>query len=105
MRVKGGSNPGKFSVEEIPNKPGWCLCRFYENAREYTVETENGTETGWEYDEYHLQQEGAKASLEKDIAGNYDVYLAAAKATEAPSETERLRADVDFIAVMTGVNL
>lgn len=102
MRVRGSVDPGKFSVEAIPNKPGWCLCRLYENAREYSVETDEGTDTGWEYDEYHLRQKGLKESLETDIEGNYDVFLTAAKAAEAPTEVERLRADTDFLLIMGG---
>lgn len=97
MRVHGGTRPSKFSVETMPNKQGWCLCRFYENAREYVYDDTSG----WEYDEYHLQQEGAKESLETDIANNYDVYLAAAKATEAPSVLDRLEAQALYTALMT----
>lgn len=92
MKVQGSVNPGKFSVNTMPNKSGWCMCRFYENIHE--------TDEGYEYDEYHLEQEGAKSSLEIDIKNNYDVYFAAAKETEAPSEIEKLRADVDFALAM-----
>lgn len=96
MKVHGAINPGKFSVNTMPNKPGWCMCRFYDNVREYHDEEF----TGYEYDEYHLEQYGAKSSLEIDIENNFDVYFAAAKATEAPSELEVLRADVDFALAM-----
>ena len=95
MKVYGATNPNKFSVEIMPNKNGWCLCRFYENARQ--------TDNGWEYDEYHLEQFGVKQSLETDISNNYDVYLSAAKAAEAPTEAQRLRADIDFIMIMEGL--
>lgn len=98
MKVHGSFNPGKFSVETMPNKPGWCLCRFYENAHEYQTDEFSG----WEYDEYHLELYGAKQSLETDIPNNFDVYFSAAKATEAPTETERLRADTDFLLIMGG---
>ena len=54
MRVRGDNNPGTISIEAIPNKPGWCLVRFYENAQEYTEQLDETTITGWEYDEYHL---------------------------------------------------
>ena len=56
MRVRGDNNPGTISIEAIPNKPGWCLVRFYENAQEYTEQLDETTITGWEYDEYHLEQ-------------------------------------------------
>ena len=45
MRVRGDNNPGTFSVEAMPNKPGWCLVRFYENAQEYTEELDETTIT------------------------------------------------------------
>lgn len=95
MKVHGSANPGVFSVDEIPNKPGWCLCRFYENAHE--------TNCGWKYDEYHLELYGAKSSLDVDIANNYDVYFLAAKASERPSEAERLSAvEAATLALMMG---
>ena len=34
MRVRGDNDPGTFSIEAMPNKPGWCLVRFYENVEE-----------------------------------------------------------------------
>lgn len=95
MKVQGSEYPAPFSINPIPNKPGWFLCRFTENPRE--------TEDGWEYDEYHLEQRGLKESIESNIMGNYDVFLSAAKATEAPSETDQLRADVDFLLIMEGL--
>lgn len=99
MKVHGATNPGKFSVENIPNKQSWCLCRFYENAHEYRGEQTSG----WEYDEYHLELYGVKQSLETDIANNYDVYFAAAKATERPSDADRLSAvEAATLALMMG---
>lgn len=99
MKVHGSQKPEPFSIEPVPNKPGWFLCRFTENAREYSDEEF----TGWEYDEYRLEQTGLKESLARDIPGNYDVFLAAAKAAEAPTEADRLRADVDFLLIMEGL--
>lgn len=96
IKVQGSKVPGRFSVETMPNKKGWCLCRFYENIHEY----QDDEFSGYEYDEYHIEQYGAKSSLEIDIENNFDVYFAAAKATEAPSELEVLRADVDFALAM-----
>ena len=68
MRVRGDNNPGTFSVEAMPNKPGWCLVRFYENAQEYTEELDETTITGWEYDEYHLEQ---PTISQEDIPGGF----------------------------------
>lgn len=72
MRVRGDNNPGTISIEAIPNKPGWCLVRFYENAQEYTEQLDETTITGWEYDEYHLEQ---PTISQEDIEGNLEVYL------------------------------
>ena len=69
MRVRGDNNPGTFSIEAIPNKPGWCLVRFYENAQEYPEQLDETTITGWEYDEYHLEQ---PTISQEDIEGNLE---------------------------------
>lgn len=102
MKAKGSQRPTGFTVDDIPNKPGWRLCRFYENVSEHS--TESGADTWWEYDEYHLEIHGARSSIETDVKNNYAMYLAAAKATEAPTETEKLRADLDFVMVMEGLS-
>ena len=42
MRVRGDVLPsGSFTLEEQPNKPGFCLVRFFENAEPFT-ETKDG---------------------------------------------------------------
>lgn len=84
MRVRGDNNPGTISIEAIPNKPGWCLVRFYENPQEYTEELDETTITGWEYDEYHLEQ---PTISQEDIEGNLEVYLRAAKEAEVTPES------------------
>jgi aldehyde:ferredoxin oxidoreductase len=102
MRVRGDNNPGTFSVEAMPNKPGWCLVRFYENAQEYTEELDETTITGWEYDEYHLEQ---PAISQEDIEGNLEVYLRAAKENEVTPESrlgdvEKNKADKQEVAAV-----
>ena len=84
MRVRGDNNPGTFSIEAMPNKPGWCLVRFYEHHQEYTEELDETTITGWEYDEYHLEQ---PTISQEDIEGNLEVYLRAAKEAEVTPES------------------
>ena len=84
MRVRVDNNPGTFSIEAMPNKPGWCLVRFYENHQEYTEELDETTITGWEYDEYHLEQ---PTISQEDIEGNLEVYLRAAKEAEVTPES------------------
>lgn len=121
MRVKGSVMPaGAFSIERQPNNPGYVLVRFYENARTYTEQSNMpGGEnvSGWEYDEYTLELMGT-ATLEADIESQYEMYLEQAKLTELEKQTydpkqnkqqqeqaEQARADIDFIAAMTGVDL
>ena len=45
MRVRGDNDPGTFSIEAMPNKPGWCLVRFYENVEEYHEQLDETTIT------------------------------------------------------------
>ena len=49
MRVRGDNDPSTFSIEAMPNKPGWCLVRFYENVEEYHEQLDETTITGWEW--------------------------------------------------------
>lgn len=122
MRVRGSFSPsGAFSIEQQPNAPGMVLVRFYENATEYTQEADSvmgrEAETGWVYDEYTLELVET-ATLESDIENQYEVYLQQAKLQEImrqsydpvqnrlqQEQAEQVRADVDFIAAMTGVDL
>lgn len=79
MKVRADNAPsGAFTVEPIPNKRGWSLARFYENAREYTEDREGQPIHGWEYDEYHLELRST-GYLAADIEGNFDVYFREAK--------------------------
>lgn len=83
MRVRGDVQPSNaFTLEEQPKKPGYCLVRFFENAREFSEEQGELTVSGWEYDEYHLELADT-GSLEEDILNNYDTLLEQAKAAEA----------------------
>ena len=102
MRVRGDNNPGTFSIEAVPNQPGWCMVRFYENAQEYTEELDEATITGWEYDEYHLEQ---PTISQEDIEGNLEVYLRAAKENEVTPESrledvEKNKADKQEVAAV-----
>lgn len=120
MRVKGSFSPSSaFSIEQQPNAPGMVLVRFYENAQEYTEQHEGMESTihGWEYDEYTLRLV-ATSTLETDIENQYNMYLQQAKLQELQREIydpisyhtqvdrmNQIRADIDFISVMTGVDL
>ena len=73
MRVSGSANPGSFSLELLPNVPGYALARFFENVDE--------TEDGFEYDEYRLRLL-YYPNLEQDIEANFDLFVEQAKAEE-----------------------
>ena len=100
MRVRGDVQPSNaFTLEEQPKKPGYYLVRFFENAQEFSEETEGLTVSGWEYDEYHLELADT-GSLEEDVLNNYDALLEQAKAAEAENEdggSEGLEAHVDAL--------
>lgn len=118
MRVRGSVMPNTaFSIEQQPNNPGYVLVRFYENPREFSEEVEEGILSGWEYDEYTLELMNTE-TLEDDIFNQYNMYLEQAKLRELESkpydpvsyqqqvsQAEQARADIDFIAAMTGVDL
>lgn len=102
MKVRGSLYPDIFSIEEQPNRPGSVLVRFHENVKQ------DGSE--WEYDEYTLELLW-EFTIENDIRSNYEMYLSQAKRREEsskrynPIETEQIRADIDYISIMTGVDL
>lgn len=94
MRVRGDNAPSNaFSLEEQPNKPGFFLVRFYENAQEFSETRDGLTITGWEYDEYHLELADT-GSLSEDVLANFDTLLAQAKAAETPAEQGDLESRV-----------
>lgn len=118
MKVRGSVAPTTaFSIEQQPNNPGYILTRFYENVRPYTETRDDGTLTGFEYDEYTLELL-ATSTIEDDIFNQYDMYMEQAKLRELNSQpydpaqnkqqqeqADQARADIDFIAAMTGVDL
>ena len=69
MKVRGDNAPANaFSLEEQPDKPGYCLVRFYENVAPFS-----------ELPFYD--------GISDDILGNFDGYFAQAKLAEAEKET------------------
>ena len=69
---------------------------------EYTEELDETTITGWEYDEYHLEQ---PTISQEDIEGNLEVYLRAAKEAEVTQESrledvEQNKADKQEVAAV-----
>ena len=56
MKVRGDNAPANaFSLEEQPDKPGYCLVRFYENVAPFSETQGELTISGFEYDEYYLE--------------------------------------------------
>ncbi len=87
MKVRGDNAPANaFSLEEQPDKPGYCLVRFYENVEPFTETQGELTVSGFEYDEYHLELPFYDGIYD-DILGSYDGYFAQAKLAEAEKET------------------
>lgn len=86
MKVRGDqAPPNAFTLEAQPKKPGYVLCRFYENVEAFEETQDSLTISGYQYDEYHLELENA-GSLSDDILNNYDAYLNEAKLKEAEEE-------------------
>ena len=83
MRVRGDLPPSNaFSLEAQPNKPGFVLARFYENAAPFEDKMDGLTISGYEYDEYHLELADT-GDLQSDILNNYDYYFGVAKSQDA----------------------
>lgn len=106
MKIQGMKNPGIYTIESVPMTDN-VLIRMYLNP----IETEDGL---WEYEEYTLEVPKTN-TIEYEVENNMQVFLEEAKkrdpellAKQAQAEElakQQLRADIDFIAVMTGVEL
>ena len=86
MKVHGDLNPGTYTLEPMPDKPGYMLLRLFENVQEFTETMMNLTISGYEYDEYHLELLDTPG-LEETILEQYDEYMMEAKLKEAEKET------------------
>lgn len=108
MKVQGAVDPGVYSIENIPMSDN-VLVRFYLNAVQLEDEYQN-----WEYEEYTSELPKTK-TLRYEIENNINVFIEEAKkhdpellAEQAKAEELaelQFRADIDYIAVMTGVEL
>lgn len=100
MKVRGDLQPSNaFSMEEQPNKPGFYLVRFYENAVPFEETKDGLTISGWEYDEYHLELSDT-GNLQDDILSNFDYLLSQAKLDEANNKTiPELEAEIAQLSV------
>lgn len=86
MKVHGDLNPGTYTLESMPDKPGYMLLRLFENVKEFTETMMDLTISGYEYDEYHLELLDTPG-LEETIIEHYDEYMMEAKLKEAEKET------------------
>lgn len=69
MKVRGSSNPGRFTIEQIP-KTNLTLIRLYQNV----TPIEETSFTGFEYDEYHVKVI-TWDGVAQNVEDNYDVFL------------------------------
>lgn len=87
MKTRGDLPPSNaFTLEPMPDKPGYMLLRLFENVQEFTETMMDLTISGYEYDEYHLELLDTPG-LEETILEHYDEYMTEAKLKEAEKET------------------
>lgn len=106
MKVQGMKNPGNYTIENIPSSAN-VLIRIYQNP----IQTQDNL---WEYEEYTLEVPNT-STLQYELDNNLQVFLDEAKkhdpellAEQAKQEElaqQQIRADIDYIAVMIGVEL
>ena len=107
MKVQGMKNPDKYTIENIPMSTN-LLIRLYQNPIQ---SEEDGL---WEYDEYTLEVPYTD-TLQYEVENNRDVFLQQAmkrdpellaeQVKQQELAKQQIRADIDYIAVMTGVKL
>ena len=104
MKAESGIRPNLFTVDKIGDK---AYISLFDNVRE--VESQED-EVGmvFEYDYYSVEIP-FRDGLELDIDYNYTKWIEIAREREGllPKITleEQNRADIDYIAIMTGVDL
>lgn len=97
MRTSGSLAPDKnFYVEELPNKPGVALVRFFENIQEVEDTKNDNITKSYTYDEYHLELHYYN-NIELDIKANFDNMINQAKIEEEQKSltVEKLKAEND----------
>lgn len=91
MKAYSNQKPPAYFFHTQPRNPSITLVRFCDNPTE--------TESGWQYDEYHLEM-ADRPDLKEYVQNHYNELLQEAKG--GPSEMERLRADLDYVLLMGG---
>lgn len=82
MRLQGSTNPGAFSIEEIPGT-NLTLIRLYQNILPIIKEDSES----FEYDEYHVRVQ-TWDGVAKNVEDNYDVFLQQGIKNEAIENNE-----------------
>lgn len=96
MKVKGTKDPGRVSIEEIP-ETNKTLIRLFQNVEPYKDE---GFE-GFQYDEYHVRVETWDGVLQ-NVLDNYDEFLKKGMDNEVSRTNESLlyaHIDTDKMAI------
>ncbi len=87
MKVHGDVKPTSlFTIEKMPKNKGFCLVRFFENAK--------AIDNGWEYNEYHLEIRDIE-NLADYVENNYSKLFEQAKANEPVDEIADLKDEVE----------
>lgn len=94
MKVQGMTNPGRFTVEQIPGK-NKSLIRLFQNVT--PIEKEGFI--GYEYDEYRVEVE-TWDGIAESVKSNYNVFLQKGMEAEIDKSNEALyRAESDLDAM------
>jgi hypothetical protein len=72
MKVQSSHNPGSYSLNSIPSKPGYSLICMYENVN--LLQDTNGN-PHYEYDEYRLEVQNTSPQLKQRVADHPEWYL------------------------------
>lgn len=90
MKVHGNNKPSSlFTIEKQPKHKGFCLVRFFENAKRID-------ETTWEYNEYHLELRDTD-NLAAEIESDYKELFEQAKASEPVDEVANIKEEVKLL--------
>lgn len=84
MKVRGMTNPGRFTVEQIPGTKR-SLVRLFQNV----TPIEDDDFKGYEYDEYHVEVESWDG-VARNVNDNYEEFLKKGMDNETDKSNEAL---------------
>lgn len=102
MTVYSSEKPSAYFYHVQPRNPEKTLVRFTENARQEIIDVFDESVTQWVYDEY---------TVEIDTQPNMDEYIQnhlnelRAEAKGGASMIEQLCATVDYLSMMSGIDI